>query len=121
MKIYDISKEIFSCPAFPGDPSPKRHIIRSMENGSLYNLSAFTMCAHNATHVDAPLHFIENGLSIDKLDISKFAGLAYVASFEGIVGASDAEEMLMKAAGALGTPCQKLLIKGDATAITCMF
>ena len=115
MKIYDISKEIFSCPAFPGDPSPKRHVIRSMENGSLYNLSAFTMCAHNATHVDAPLHFIENGLSIDKLDISKFVGLAYVASFEGIVGASDAEKMLTSASLAMGTLCKKLLIKGAAT------
>lgn len=115
MKIYDISKEIFSCPAFPGDPSPKRHVIRSIENGSLYNLTAFTMCAHNATHVDAPCHFIKDGKSIENIDVSKFVGMVYVVSFDGVIDAYDAEKMLKEASDALGCPCKKLLIKGRAT------
>ena len=115
MKIYDISKEIFTSRVFPGDPAPKRHVIRSMESGSLYNLTAFTMCAHNGTHVDAPKHFIKDGKSIDQIDLSKFVGNAYVCTFDGILGATDAENVLSVACKALGDKCRKLLIKGKAT------
>ena len=33
---------------------------------------------HTGTHVDAPLHFIENGLSIDKVDLNVLVGPAKV-------------------------------------------
>ena len=58
MTIYDISQEVFSCRVFPGDPAPERRVLSSMEKGDLYNLTAFNMCAHNGTHVDAPFHFL---------------------------------------------------------------
>ena len=61
MKIYDISQEIFSCQVYPGDPEPFKESLGSMENGDLYNLTAFRMCAHNGTHVDAPFHFVKAG------------------------------------------------------------
>ena len=57
MKVYDISQEVFSCVVYPGDPMPEKEVLRSMTEGELYNLSAFRMCAHNGTHVDAPYHF----------------------------------------------------------------
>ena len=36
MKIYDISQEVFSCRVFPGDPSPEKKILMSIEDWSSY-------------------------------------------------------------------------------------
>ena len=58
MKIYDISQEVFSCEVYPGDPVPEKTALKSMQEGEVYNLTAFSMCAHNGTHIDAPFHFI---------------------------------------------------------------
>ena len=63
MKVYDISQEVFSCVVWPGDPAPIKQTLNSMDRGDLYNLTAFFMCAHNGTHIDAPSHFI-NGAKI---------------------------------------------------------
>lgn len=52
MKIHDISQEIFNCQIYPGDPIPEKKTLCSMENGDLYNLTAFSMCAHNGTLFD---------------------------------------------------------------------
>ena len=54
MIIYDISQEVYSCQVYPGDPAPEKRVLSSMEKGDLYNLTAFSMCAHNGTHIDAP-------------------------------------------------------------------
>ena len=67
MKIYDISQEVFGCAVYPGDPKPERKIVLKMSEGAVCNLSAFSMCAHNGTHVDAPLHFCADGKSIDRI------------------------------------------------------
>ena len=56
MKIHDISQEVFSCAVYPGDPAPVKQTLCDMSAGELYNLTAFSMCAHNGTHVDAPRH-----------------------------------------------------------------
>lgn len=37
-----------------------------------------TIGTHTGTHVDSPLHFIENGLSIDKVDLNVLVGPAKV-------------------------------------------
>ena len=58
--IYDISQPVFECKVFPGDPQPERTVMASMDTGSAYNLTAFSMCAHNGTHIDAPCPFIIN-------------------------------------------------------------
>ena len=58
MKIYDISQEVFSCCVYPGDPKPEKKTLWATEKGDLYNLTAFSMCAHNGTHIDAPFHFL---------------------------------------------------------------
>lgn len=49
-----------------------------IENGQQRNRSAFSMETHVGTHVDAPLHFIENGKSIDQMPIHQLVGPAQV-------------------------------------------
>ena len=117
MKIYDISQEVFGCAVYPGDPSPERQVMLSISEGKMCNLTAFNMCAHNGTHVDAPFHFINEGRTIDQVDIDRFVGYCYVASHEGDITADDAQKILDKAKDAAGdTDCyDRILVKGDAT------
>jgi len=114
MKIHDISQEVFSCAVYPGDPAPEKQTISSMERGDLYNLTSFSMCAHNGTHVDAPRHFIAGGKSVDELPLAAFVGLAYVAECEGNISAEYAKEMLLSAERARSGAEERILIKGGA-------
>lgn len=109
-KIYDISQEVFSCAVYPGDPRPEKQLVYSTGEGDLYNLTTFAMCAHNGTHVDAPFHFLHNGKTVDRMDLSVFVGECFVARHRGDVTAADAEEILRKAAGA-----ERILIAGKVT------
>ena len=112
--IYDISQPIFECGVYPGDPKPELQTLNRMENGDLYNLTAFSMCAHNGTHVDAPFHFIKEGKGISEIPLEKFIGKAYVVSHEGEVTAQDAAEFLKKAEMAAQGAQKRILVKGKA-------
>ena len=114
MKIYDISQEVFGCTVFPGDPSPQKETMTSMEDGALYNLTALHMCAHNGTHVDAPYHFINDGKTIEQVSLEKFVGPCYVAEHNGVVTAENAKEILQKASGVNTDAAKRILIKGKA-------
>ena len=114
MKIYDISQEVFACQVYPGDPAPTKNILNSMENGDMYNLTAFSMCAHNGTHIDAPFHFIKDGKTVDAVSLKAVVGLAYVAEHNGILNCSDAEKIIEKAKAQNAEAAKRILIKGDA-------
>ena len=112
MKIYDISQEVFGCVVFPGDPKPERTKLAQMAEGSLYNLTAFRMCAHNGTHVDAPSHFIADGKNIDEVSLKNFVGPAYVAEHEGELTGDDAIAVLERAREADSKAVKRILLKG---------
>ena len=113
MKIYDISQEVFSCKVYPGDPAPKKQTLNSMEKGDLYNLTAFNMCAHNGTHIDAPFHFINHGSTVDEINLQAVVGMAYVAAHKGIITADDAKNILEKAKKHNEECAKRILIKGE--------
>lgn len=110
MTIYDISQEVFSCGVYPGDPAPQRQQLCATAEGDLYNLTAFSMCAHNGTHIDAPFHFLHGGKTVEQLPLDTFVGRSYLARHEGEVTAETAAEILDRAKGAL-----RILIGGDVT------
>ncbi|MBQ3541394.1 MAG: cyclase family protein, partial [Phascolarctobacterium sp.] len=82
--------------------------------GDLYNLTAFSMCAHNGTHIDAPFHFFQEGKAVDEMLLETFVGPAYVVEHRGIVTADDAEMILEKAEQAHWEARERILIKGEA-------
>ena len=86
-----------------------------MEEGALYNMTAFWMCAHNGTHIDAPYHFLREGETVDCLPLTKTVGLAYVSEFNGNVTAEDARAMLCQAQRTKDGAEKRILIKGKAT------
>ena len=110
--IYDISQEVFSCQVYPGDPAPARQKLQSIERGDVCNLTAFSMCAHNGTHLDAPYHFLRDGKTIDQMDLSVFVGPAWVTHRTGDISAPQAREIL--AAASLAGAGERLLIGGPA-------
>ena len=85
-----------------------------MEKGGLYNLTAFSMCAHNGTHVDAPFHFIKGGKTVDSISLDTFVGMAYVAEYHGTVSDTAAVKILEKAKKQNPEAAKRILIKGDA-------
>ena len=115
MKIYDISQEVFGCNVYPGDPSPEREVKLRISDGAVCNLTAFNMCAHNGTHVDAPFHFIDGAKTIDQVDMDRFIGYCYVAEHEGDVSAEDAENIIKAAKACDARAAERILIKGEAT------
>ena len=110
MKIHDISQEVFSCALYPGDPAPEKQTLCATEEGDLYNLTAFSMCAHNGTHIDAPFHFLPDGKTVEKMDLNIFVGDCFVARHRGDVTAADAAAILKKAGGT-----ERLLLAGPLT------
>jgi arylformamidase len=111
--LFDISQEVFSCNVYPGDPAPEMIPRTRISDGAVCNLTAFSMCAHNGTHVDAPFHFIKDGKTIDQVPLDSFVGECFVARHEGDVSAADAELILSKAKTAQAD--KRILIAGKAT------
>lgn len=111
--IYDISQQIPGCAVWPGDPAPELRTLCSIDGGDVINLTAFSMCAHNGTHVDAPRHFLRDGYGVDGIPLDKLVGRAFVVTHEGNVTAADARAMLTRAA-AHGDAARKILIRGAA-------
>ena len=111
--IYDISQELFSCRVWPGDPAPERDLLADMSKGDIINLTAFSMCAHNGTHLDAPAHFIKEGKTVTELNPAAYLGDCYLTHHEGDVTATDARRILAEAAAV--NAAQRILIGGKAT------
>ena len=121
MEIFDISQEVFECTVFPGDPQPERIRMQQIADGDVCNLTGIRMCAHNGTHVDAPYHFIDGAKTIDKVDLKRFIGPAYVAEFDGMILADDARLIMKKAKEADklhnladDKASSRILVKGNA-------
>ncbi len=111
--LIDITQELFSCRVYPGDPAPKKESLRSIARGDASNLTAFSMCAHNGTHVDAPLHFVDGARSVDQMGLDPFVGPCFVARCAGALTAEDAGAVLARArdAGA----AERVLLAGPVT------
>jgi arylformamidase len=107
MKIYDISQELFSSHVYPGDKAPKRTLISDMTKGASCNVSELEMNAHNGTHMDAPRHFVKNGITIDELPLEKLIGSCAVVSAEGEVTADFVREISKK------YKTERLLLRGE--------
>jgi arylformamidase len=65
-------------PVYPGDPSPSFEKYSTLEKDGV-NLTKIIMGSHTGTHLDAPRHFIRDGIGIDRIPPEKLIGEAYVA------------------------------------------
>ena len=115
MKIYDISQELLSSVVFSGDPRPVAERARSLDAGDVCNLTALRLCAHNGTHIDAPLHFLADGTDVAGMALEKTVGPAYVCRFDGVLEESDAQSILSRARAAAMGAERRILLAGRTT------
>jgi arylformamidase len=79
MDWIDISMPLHNGVAvWPGDVPVEVARRMTLEQGSDYNISMITLSTHAGTHMDAPLHFISGGKSIDEMPLDATVGPARV-------------------------------------------
>jgi len=79
MRTYDITLTVSSdLPTWPGDPGVVLERTNKIEEGANANVSRLDMGVHTGTHVDAPFHFLQDGICIDQIALKTLTGRAYV-------------------------------------------
>lgn len=77
--IFDISLPVTETLAtWPGQSQPKFTFTSHQNRGDNSTGTHLSMSAHTGTHLDAPLHFIQDGIGVDQLNLEKLIGPAYV-------------------------------------------
>ncbi len=59
---------------WPGDPECHIKRVGRMEDGAVCNLTHITMSAHTGTHMDAPRHFVADGLTMEQMPLEPVIG-----------------------------------------------
>jgi arylformamidase len=80
-------------PVYAGDPPMHFTFVKDMRHGDPLTLSTYTLGAHSGTHVDAPMHFVASGASIDEVSLDRLIGRARVIDIPDSVQAIDAAEL----------------------------
>ena len=83
--IYDISPSLTSRIAvWPGDVPFRLDRSMRQSEGANYDLSSIQLSLHTGSHMDAPLHYLPEGTSIDAVEISRCIGPARVVDLLGL-------------------------------------
>ncbi len=80
-------------PVYEGDAPISFQFLKDMRKGDALTLSAYSLGAHSGTHIDAPMHFIRDGASIDRVPLEPLIGAAVVIDIPDNVQAIDAAEL----------------------------
>ena len=106
IEIIDISREILTSEVYPGDPEARLQAIKAIRRGDDYNLNCLVTGLHNGTHIDAPLHFFDDGDSVDCLDPEIFIGpCTVIETPAGLLTGADVEKLFPRI-------CDRVLLKG---------
>jgi len=74
-RLIDISLPVQTgMVTWPGDPGVEVERLLDMARGNAINLSRLACGCHTGTHVDAPLHFINGGASLDRIPLETLVG-----------------------------------------------
>lgn len=75
MNIIDISRTLAPGTAvWPGDQPFVYTWAARLDEGETVNLSTIQMSSHAGTHLDAPLHYLPQGASVDEIPLLQLAG-----------------------------------------------
>lgn len=82
---------------YVGDPAPRIRRVKHIEKDGV-NLSELTLGSHTGTHIDAPIHFIKDGVPVDRLPPETCVGEAVVLDLEKPQGSEVTREDMEKSA-----------------------
>jgi arylformamidase len=90
-EVVDLSLPIVdSGPSYPGDPICSITPFLSMP-GDPANVLTISMGSHQATHLDAPFHFLPDGVTIDQIPLSQTTGPAILVDLSDRAAKSSIE------------------------------
>ena len=80
-------------PVYQGNAPLKFDFVMDMRKGDALTLSAYSLGAHSGTHIDAPMHFVRDGASIDRVSLGALIGPARVIDIPDGVQSINAAEL----------------------------
>jgi arylformamidase len=80
-------------PVYEGNAPMKFDFLKDMRKGDAFTLSVYSLGAHSGTHIDAPMHFVRDGASIDRVSFEPLIGPARVIDIPDTVQSIDAAEL----------------------------
>ena len=107
-KYIDISVPVSpNLPRWPGSPAIEFQRSLDLERGDIANDTTIRLSVHTGTHVDAPLHFVKEGSSVEQMPLDILMGTALVADV------SEVEAITPDTLEALALPkgTQRLLLR----------
>jgi arylformamidase len=87
---------------WPGDPECHIKRVNRMEDGAVCNLTHLSMSAHTGTHMDAPRHFIADGITMEQMPFEAVIGRCRVFELdcEDQITADDLKKLRLAPASA---------------------
>lgn len=83
MKLIDLSQPVYhESPNCPVHPAVGCEVVADHPTDG-WRLEKLVFASHTGSHVDAPLHKLPRGLSIDRYPLETFVGPAHVADLRG--------------------------------------
>ena len=93
MKIVDISVPIRDAmTVYRGNPAVRIRDAMTLRKDGV-NLSELCLGSHTGTHVDAPSHFVKGAKGIDRVDLQRFIGPAWVADLRQVKSGITADDL----------------------------
>ena len=87
MKIFDITRTINpNLAGWPGDTPFSAKTLVAIKDSAAINLTTLTMSSHLGTHVDAPYHFLDDDLTMEKVPLAAYIGPATVVTVQREAG-----------------------------------
>lgn len=84
MRLIDLSQPVYDgSPNCPVHPPVRAEVIRDHPQHG-WRVELLTLASHTGSHVDAPLHKIAGGPSLDDIPLESWCGPAFIADFRGI-------------------------------------
>ncbi len=103
MTIIDITRSLAEdALVYPGDTAPQF----SQRDAGPFLISELRMSSHSGTHIDAPVHYLKKGQTVDELPLSHLVGPCRVLDVSGAGSLIDAEDLKDRLGG-----CKRLLFR----------
>src|SRR4051812_24977217 len=85
MKLIDLSQPLYdNAPNCPEHPVPRSTLIATHEEHG-WQVEMLSMVNHTGSHVDAPLHRMKGGKSLDEIPLEQWVGEAVIVDLRDAV------------------------------------
>jgi arylformamidase len=86
-------------PVWPGDPNVVLERVSKIEEGANANVSRLALSVHTGTHMDAPIHFIQGGGTIDQIPLEILIGKVQVVELQDLGSGGHITDQVIESCG----------------------